>query len=137
MGRGRPPLSRKGIEVKSAAYLQSWQQSSPSKITFDIGKKKSWDAATNTYSPEAVRTADIYVFCLFTEQAPEKADVVDLNQWKFWVVPTPIIDRELGNQKSLSLSRLETLAKSLDFDGLKHTIDEWVQESGIDDGRRE
>jgi hypothetical protein len=116
----------KGIEVKSAAYLQSWQQTGPSKITFDIGKKKSWDAATNTYSPEAVRTADIYVFCLFAETDPEKANVLDLRQWKFWVVPTATIDCELRSQKSLSLSRLESLAKNLDFDDVGPTIDEWV-----------
>jgi hypothetical protein len=37
------------VEVKSAAYLQSWKQSAPSKICFDIRPNYGWDAATNTY----------------------------------------------------------------------------------------
>jgi hypothetical protein len=31
---------KKKIEVKSAAYVQSWKQNSPSIIQFDIGMKK-------------------------------------------------------------------------------------------------
>jgi hypothetical protein len=50
--------------------------------------------------------------------------------WKFWVVPTATIERELGDQKSLSLSRLAGLARSLDFDDLKRTIGESVPEPG-------
>lgn len=37
------------IEVKSAAYLQSWKQKTLSKIIFDIAPKKGWDAKTNDY----------------------------------------------------------------------------------------
>ena len=32
------------IEVKSAAYLQSWQQTKPSTISFSIKKSRPWDA---------------------------------------------------------------------------------------------
>lgn len=53
------------IEVKSSAYLQSWQQHRPSTIRFDIGLKRGWDAATNVYASEAGRAADVYVFCVF------------------------------------------------------------------------
>ncbi len=34
-----------GIEVKSAAYLQSWAQTKPSTITFDVARKRGWDRA--------------------------------------------------------------------------------------------
>src|SRR5262245_56184857 len=45
------------IEVKSAAYVQSWSQKDLSLIRFDIAHKRSWYSETNTYSPEATRSA--------------------------------------------------------------------------------
>ena len=36
------------IEVKSAAYVQSWRQSAPSKISFRIKPTQAWEAATTT-----------------------------------------------------------------------------------------
>jgi hypothetical protein len=45
------------IEVKSAAYLQSWQQKRLSPIRFDIGRKKGWDAETNINALEAAESA--------------------------------------------------------------------------------
>ena len=39
----------KKIEVKSCAYLQGWYQDKLSQIKWDIAKKKSWYAETNTY----------------------------------------------------------------------------------------
>ena len=56
------------IEVKSAAYVQSWKQDKLSSIRFDISKKKSWDAETNQVSHESVRSADMYVFCLLKKK---------------------------------------------------------------------
>lgn len=38
------------IEVKSSAYLQSWNNPKPSTIVFDIAPRTWWDAATNTYA---------------------------------------------------------------------------------------
>jgi len=40
------------IEVKSSAYVQSWYQEQPSKIQFDIAKKRRWDYRTNEYIPD-------------------------------------------------------------------------------------
>ena len=37
----------KGIEVKSAAYLQSWKQEHLSAIRYDIAKKLGWDAESD------------------------------------------------------------------------------------------
>jgi hypothetical protein len=34
------------VEVKSAAYLQSWQQTAHSKVCFDIRPTFGWDATT-------------------------------------------------------------------------------------------
>lgn len=53
------------IEVKSSAYLQTWAQRQHSPIRFDIGLKRGWDAASNLYATEAIRSADVYVFSVF------------------------------------------------------------------------
>lgn len=37
------------VEVKSAAYLQSWRQAMPSSIPFDVRPSLGWDAATFQY----------------------------------------------------------------------------------------
>ena len=48
-----------GVEVKSAAYVQSWKQTRPSVIEFGIGPAKGWDAHTNTYATSAKRGASL------------------------------------------------------------------------------
>ncbi len=53
------------IEVKCSAYLQSWQQTAPSKLIFNIEPTKAWHFDTNTYDEAPTRSADIYVFCIF------------------------------------------------------------------------
>src|SRR6185503_6263992 len=73
------------IEVKTSAYLQSWPQSAPSKIIFDIAKKNGWSAETNRFRGEKLRSADIYVFCLLTEQDLTKIDPTNLDQWQFYI----------------------------------------------------
>lgn len=50
------------IEIKSAAYIQAWEQTKESSIQFDIAPKKQLQP-DNNYSEEKVRTADIYIFC--------------------------------------------------------------------------
>jgi hypothetical protein len=60
------------LEVKSAAFVQYWQQTRPSTISFPIEQ----------------RVATAYVFCLLAEEDPELVKPQDLSQWRFWVVPT-------------------------------------------------
>jgi hypothetical protein len=52
------------IEVKSAAYIQSWFQKNLSKISFSTKPALYWDSLTNKQSDVKKRHADIYVFCL-------------------------------------------------------------------------
>ncbi len=84
------------IEVKSAAYVQSWEQERPSEIRFGIGLKRGWDARTNTSASEPGRAADVYVFCLLHEQTREKADPLNLEQWTFLVCPTALLNQHFS-----------------------------------------
>jgi hypothetical protein len=60
------------LEVKSAAFVQSWSQERPSTISFPIEQ----------------RAATAYVFCLLAEEDRELVDPQNVSQWLFWVVPT-------------------------------------------------
>lgn len=112
----------KGIEVKSAAYLQSWQQKGPSKIGFDIGKKRALDAASNAYVLEPDRPAACYVFCLYAEEDPARANILDVDAWLFFVLPTERIDREFGDQKTVAISRIRSLCHPVGYYQLAERI---------------
>ena len=75
------------LEVKSAGYVQAWQQEGPSVISFPIEQ----------------RVATAYVFCLLAEQDPELVDPQNLSQWRFWVVPTARLHAE---RKSIGMQPL-------------------------------
>lgn len=94
------------IEVKSAAYLQSWAQEALSRISFGIQPTLGWDASTDIRSAEPRRQADVYVFCLLHQTDKAAVDPMDLDQWTFYVLPTRRLDDELGAQKRVALSRL-------------------------------
>ncbi|MFZ1700015.1 MAG: hypothetical protein WBO10_09150 [Pyrinomonadaceae bacterium] len=94
------------VEVKSAAYLQSWHQRSLSLIQFGIQPTKGWDAETNLVSTERKRQADAYVFCLLAHKDQDSIDPLNLDQWEFYILRSDVLDRECPMQKSISLSRL-------------------------------
>ena len=95
------------VEVKSSAYLQSWQQERLSTISFDIKPTEGWDHATNTYVAERKRQADVYVFCVFKHTEKATADPLNLDQWDFYVLSTNRLNDAVGGQKSITLSSLQ------------------------------
>lgn len=111
------------IEVKSAAYLQSWHQKRPSTISFGIAKKRPWDPETNQYGETRVRSADVYVFCLLAHRDGPTVKPLELTQWEFYILPTSTLDTSLGDQKTVSLSRLKKLgAEPLDYDQIRNAV---------------
>lgn len=116
------------LEVKCAAYLQSWEQKQDSRIIFSIAPSRSWDDELLYRTDEQSRHSDIYVFCLFNHRDRLTADVTKLEQWEFFVCPTYILNEQLGNQKTLSLNSLLKLDHTkANFDNLKRTIDTLCQ----------
>lgn len=99
------------VEVKSAAYLQSWKQQELSSIGFGIGKTQAWDARSGKFEPGSRRQADIYVFALLEHHDKSTVDPMDASQWSFYVVRTAELDSKLPNQERISLTPLKLLAK--------------------------
>ena len=111
------------IEVKSSAYLQTWNCSKLSAIQFDISPKKSWNSETNLYNDSIGRNSDCYVFCLFACKTPALADPMDLGQWEFYILPTRVLNHKVPQQKTISLGSLKKLgAATATFDSIKQTI---------------
>ena len=114
------------IEVKSSAYIQSWEQQDYSKISFDIGKRKSaWNPKTGKYMeldpPE--RVADVYVFCLLKHKCQETIDPLDVHQWEFFVVPRSKLDHDdWKDNKSVGLNPLSRLAKPTAYHELRDQV---------------
>lgn len=99
--------SGRRIEVKSAAYLQSWSEDYFSHIIFDVAPKRAWNPQTG-YSPDRSRHSDLYVFCLYTARSREQS-IRNLNLWEFYVLPTSVLDQQRPNQKSIGLNSLLSL----------------------------
>ena len=111
------------IEVKSSAYLQTWKQEKLSRIQFDIAPKNAWDSVENSYASQRIRSADVYVFCLFNSKEPDTANPMDLAQWEFYVLATSVLNELVPKQKSISLTSLQKLgAKKVSFEVLYTAI---------------
>lgn len=98
------------IEIKSAAYLQSWKQSKLSQISFGIAPTKGWNAETNEYSAETKRQSDFYVFCLLHHKDKKPVNPTRLDQWTFYVLPTQRLDEQKKTQKRIGLGSLLKLS---------------------------
>lgn len=96
------------IEVKSAAYIQSWEQKQESKIRFSIAPAREW-SAEKWYDENPLRHSDVYVFCLFSCKNREQADALKMEQWEFYVLSTKELDARCGKQKTIGLSQLGNL----------------------------
>jgi len=111
------------IEVKSAAYIQSWRQRDFSTISFLVPKTRAWDKDTNLQSKESQRQADVYVFALLAHKEQSTLDPMDLSQWEFYVLPTSVLDNRTRSQHSITLPSLRNLAGApVSFYGLEEAV---------------
>jgi hypothetical protein len=107
------------VEVKSAAYLQSWWQKGLSKISFVTPKTLAWDPDAGAFATLAQRQAQVYVFALLNHTDKDTLNPLDLDQWEFYVLPTAVLDERTRSQHSIALKTLQGLApRKLRFDEL-------------------
>ncbi|MCF8719721.1 hypothetical protein [Nitrospina gracilis] len=116
------------IEVKSAAYLQSWNQNKLSPIKFGIGKAHGWDSTKNDTSKIKERASDFYVFCLLAHKDKTTVDPLNLEQWIFYVLPTRILNEKVPDQRWIALNSLKKLKpKMARFGEIGKIINEWPE----------
>ena len=100
------------IEVKSAAYIQTWEQSKLSNIIFNTKAPVS----TNT------RPSDIYVFCLLKHKEQETIDPLKLEQWEFYVLQTETLNRYERSKVCITLNSLRKLTDAISYSQLRDII---------------
>ena len=114
------------VEVKSAAYIQSWKQKKYTSISFDIAKRKSaWNPKTGVdekLDPPR-RISDVYVFCLLKHKCQETIDPLDVEQWEFFVVPRSELDcvKHKDNRK-IGLNSLAKLTEPVTYKRLSDEV---------------
>ena len=111
------------VEVKSAAYVQSWAQQKLSSISFRVRPTLGWSADTNVFEKDARRQARVYVFAVLAHQDKPSVDPLNVAQWRFFVLPTSVLDARTRSQDSITLRSLETLAgPGLRYDELREAV---------------
>ena len=116
----------KKIEVKCCSYIQDWDQNDFSRIVWSGLKAKSlyWSSAVSEYPrADADYKSDIYVLALFKHQDPATLDILDMDQWCFWVLTKDRIKEVTKGGNSVSLVKLQKFGiKSVPFTGLRDAI---------------
>lgn len=103
----------KKIEVKCCSYIQDWDQNNLSRIVW------SGLRAKELYYSDAVKKlseikstdykSDIYILSLLKHKDPSTLNILDMNQWCFWVLSKDKIKEITKNGNSISLTKLEKL----------------------------
>ena len=118
------------VEVKSAAFAQSWHQKQPTRVQFSIKKTMEWKPRTNSFQPPASRHSDVYVFCLLAEMVKENLNPLDLEQWEFYVLSTKQIDRDFGDLQGISLKQVKDRSRCHHVDKLLEAISQVLNKPG-------
>jgi len=94
------------IEVKTSAYIQSWDQKELSKIVYSIKTATEYNPITNKFDGESIRHSDYYIFCLLHHKDKETIDPMNLDQWTFYILDTKTLNEKLPHQKTITLGSL-------------------------------
>ncbi len=116
----------RSIEIKSAANLQSWEQTAPVNCKFNIPKKAAyWDEKLGRRMPldPPCRMADLYVLCHFKETDRLNADPLCPEQWDFYVLTSATIEENFGDQKQVALTRVQDCCEALGYNALRDKIE--------------
>jgi len=112
------------IEVKSAAYIQGWEQDKHSSIGFDIKPTRDWNFEENKREEHYKRQSDVYIFCHLKHKDRETINPADMKQWDFYVLATKTLDEIFKDQKRVSLSVLQSICTDkVCFENIKKEVD--------------
>ena len=125
------------IEVKETRYIHSWNKDKLSNVrTFSIAptNNRYWGSTLNLHPERKIaRQSDVYVFCLNINKEYEKSDPLNIDYWRFYIVPTFEIDRyaekhKNPDQKKISLNVVRNLAgEGVCFDEIREKVDGAIQ----------
>lgn len=101
----------KKIEVKSCSYLQDWDQQKLSTIQWSGLKARSvhWSSAVSKFKKDEEKDykSDIYVLSLLDHIDTETLDILNLDQWCFYVLTREELKRIANDRNAVSLALLK------------------------------
>lgn len=100
-------ISKDGVrvEVKATCAVQTWKQDAPSKPVFAIRPSRSWTQEQGM-SPGAQRNSEVFVFCQLLVVGERVPDPLDVRQWRFFVLPTAVLNERAPKAKTVTLGRV-------------------------------
>ncbi len=125
----------KKIEIKSSAYYSDSTFCKTARVAFSIKKQSCiWDTdIEDGYRrlEDKFRHSDYYIFCYLREEDKEKVNPMALDQWDFYILSTFVIDRELGDQSSISLGAIRDLGGiRCSWDEIRDRLDALIGSEG-------
>lgn len=113
------------IEIKSSAYIQSLQTDVLTSPIFGIAPTYAFD---ENEIVKRERKSQMYVFCLLDCLNRETVEPLQLEQWKFYVLPTSVLNEKCGEQKTLTLNALKALNPTeATYETLKNVIKNYAE----------
>ncbi len=103
--------------------MQAWETKRPSKIVFSGLKGRTWNPEDG-YGEDQTFNADVYVFCLQIEKDRGRWDALDLEQWRFYVLPRIAVQER--NASSIGINSLSLLTGELSASELGETVRDCV-----------
>ena len=119
----------KRIEIKETGYYHSWRTDGKVSEARVFGITKAYSQYKDNASVFE-RQNDVYVFCLNTGNTREESNPLELDHWRFWVVPTITINRLCGDNKTISLSRVKKITglnDGVSYSNLKTAVDRAIE----------
>jgi hypothetical protein len=116
------------IKVKSAAYIEHWLQSKPSRISFPINHIQLKEIKTSIPGLTLYPKPEVYVFCVFDVRERNEADMLDMGKWLFCPVAAHVIESKYRRKKSLTLKEVQRVAPSVQILQLRRAIDSVIEE---------
>lgn len=121
----------KNIEVKCCSYIQDWDQEDYSRISWGGLKAKPLFYASTDRSLVEIKLkerpidykSDIYILSLFKHQDHATLDILDVDQWCFWVLTKDRIKEITKDGNSVSLIKLKKFnIEPIGFNDLNEVI---------------
>ena len=117
------------IEVKSGSYIQDWDQKDYSRIVFSRlrGRAVALDGSgileeLNESPGEKTYKSHVFVLCLQKHREQESFNILDIDQWEFFVLSRAEVIQVSGNGDSLSLKRIQNHFASTSYAQLSNQI---------------
>jgi len=110
------------VEVKSAAFIQSWEQKKISTAIFSAKQTKYWNSQLNSFDTTIKFQADIYVCCLLKHLDRLTIDPLNLDQWEFYILSARDMYNFNKRKVTLTLKSLKKITTAVGYDKIRSSV---------------